>query len=449
MDTPRFLPAHPDRLDRVAGPWASLFGEHSRNAIAGWSNAAFGQWHTRRKLGRLVVHIPRHPDAVERVLLANAANYHKPRIVKKLIAPLVGRGLLSADGELWRTQRKIVAPSFAPGAVAGLIATMAHAARGAMSDWPERGTIDVAQTATDTTMRIIAEALFSADPRLVTPQATRHIAAALEAAGSVRLSAILGLPTLRLTRVARAGARGQRYLRETLTAIVRERGPEGGEDFLGGMIRDLNTRFSRSEATALAIDNAATFYLAGHETTANTLCWAAYLMAGAPQVQERAREEAKAALTGDPATLPQRLPYLKQVVDEALRLYPPAPRFDREAVADDMLAGEPVGAGDIVSIWPWLIHRHRHLWDDPDAFDPDRFAPGREADRHRFQYLPFGAGPRICVGARFAQTEALVILAHWIAARRFALVEGAPPDPVGLVTLRPRGGLKLTLSPAD
>ncbi|GGO92322.1 cytochrome P450 [Stakelama pacifica] len=449
MESPAAPPVHPERLDRMAGPWASLFGEHARNAIAGWSNAAFDQWHTRRRLAGLVVHIPRHPDAVQRVLLDNAANYAKPRIVRKLIAPLVGRGLLSAEGELWRTQRKIVAPSFAPGAVAALTGTMAQAARAAMTDWPDSGTIDIARTATDTTMRIIAEALFSGDPRLVTPQATKHIAAALEAAGSVRLTAILGLPTLRLNHVARAGARGQRYLRETLTAIVRERGPEGGEDFLGGMIRDLHQRYPGGEAVALAIDNAATFYLAGHETTANALCWASYLMAGAPGVQERAREEARAALTGDAATLPERLPYLRQILDEALRLYPPAPRFDREALGDDVLAGETVRAGEIVSIWPWLIHRHRRLWENADAFNPERFAPGSEKTRHRFQFLPFGAGPRICVGARFATVEALVILAHWLSERRFALVPGEVPDPVGQVTLRPRGGLRLQLSTVD
>lgn len=232
-----------------------------------------------------------------------------------------------------------------------------------------------------------------------------------------------------------------------LTAIVRERGPEGGGDFLGGMIRDLHQRFPPAEATALAIDNAATFFVAGHETTANALTWSIYLMAGDPRVQDRARAEALAALGGDPETLPDRLPYLRQVLDEALRLYPPAPRFEREAVADDELHGVAVRKGDIVSIWPWLLHRHQKLWDDPDGFDPDRFAPDRASERHRFQYIPFGGGPRVCVGARFATVEALVILAHWLAARRFALVEGFDVDPLGSVTLRPRGGLQVEISP--
>jgi cytochrome P450 len=437
----RFVPVHPPRPAKLAPGWAGLFNEHSRNSVAGWSELAFTEWHTRRSVIGTIVHIPRHPDAIERVLLTNAANYEKPRIVKRVVAPLIGRGLVSSDGELWRTQRKIVAPSFAPGSVQRLVGLIAAAAGRSVSAWPAAGRIDVAATATDTTMRIIAAALFSNDPRLTTDAATRHIEAALIAAGQVRLMALIGMPGIRLTRVARAGGRGQRYLRETLTAIVRERGAEGGDDFLGGMIRNLRERFSPAEATALAIDNAATFYVAGHETTANALAWSIYLMAGDPAVQDRARAEAVAALTGDGETLPDRLPYLRQVLDEAMRLYPPAPRFEREAMADDELHGVPIAKGDIVSVWPWLLHRHRKLWDDADAFDPERFAPGREGERHRFQYIPFGGGPRVCVGARFATVEALVILAHWLAARRFALAPGHVVDPLGSVTLRPRGGI--------
>lgn len=443
--TARFIPAHPPRTERQAPFWAGFFGERARNAVSGWSHGAFETWHTRRRLLRIVVHFPRHPDAIERLLLTNAANYQKPRIIKKLLMPMLGSGLLTADGALWRSQRKVVAPSFAPGAVATLAGAMAEAARRRMRTWPREGRIDIAAEATGTTMRIIADTLFSGDPRLTTPEASRHISAALQAAAAARLTAILGIPPLGLTRSIREGKRGRRYLRAALTSIVEERGGEGGDDFLGGMIRDLHGRFPAEEANALAIDNAATFYLAGHETTANALAWAVYLLAGAPEVQERARAEALAAVDGDPATLADRLPYLRQVLDETLRLYPPAPRFDREAVAADVLHGEAIGAGDIVSIWPWVIHRHRQLWDDADAFDPDRFAPGADAGRHRFQYIPFGGGPRTCVGARFAIVEALVILAHWLAARRFAPAEGHVVAPVGTVTLRPGGGLPIDI----
>ena len=126
-----------------------------------------------------------------------------------------------------------------------------------------------------------------------------------------------------------------------------------------------------------------------------------------------------------------------------MRLYPPAPRFDREALADDELAGVPIAKGELVSIWSWVIHRHRKLWNDPDAFDHTRFAPEARAKLHRFQYLPLGGGPRVCVGARFATMEALLILARWLSVRRFTLPPGWQPDPVGAVTLRPRGGMIL------
>jgi cytochrome P450 len=137
---------------------------------------------------------------------------------------------------------------------------------------------------------------------------------------------------------------------------------------------------------------------------------------------------------------------MRMLLDGAQRGYPPAPRLDREAMADDELAGRPVRRGDLVSIWPYVLHRHRAFWDDPDAFDPDRFTSDRRATVHRFQYLPFGAGPRVCVGARFAIVEALIVLAHWLTARCFAVRPGPRPVPVGRVTLRPGRGMPLTVS---
>src|SRR5690606_4419563 len=179
------------------------------------------------------------------------------------------------------------------------------------------------------------------------------------------------------------------------------------------------------QALELAIDNAATFYLAGHETTANATSWTLYLLSEQPDLQHQVAEEAAAALAaGVDVDLPDSLPLLRMVVEESLRLYPPVPRFDREALGADRLGDHEVRAGDIVSIWPWLIHRHRKLWDDPDGFDWQRFAPGGGQSRHRFQYLPFGAGPRTCVGARFAMAEALTILAIWLARWRFTPVPG-------------------------
>jgi cytochrome P450 len=423
-------------------------GEHARNGVAGWSELAFDSWYLKRNVLGTVVHLPRRPDMVEHVLLTNAANYVRPRMVRRIFAPFIGEGLFNSNAELWRTQRKLVAASFAPGAVAQLTSLMAEGAARQIAGWPQRGTIDIAQVATETTLRIIADALFSSDPRITTPEAMAHIEAALVAVGRIRVAALLGFPNLRIGRVAKRGERGREYLRATLEAIVAERGPDGGPGFLGGLIRDLHDRFSPEQARRLAVDNAATFYVAGHETTATALAWSIYLLSNTPEIQDRARAEAQAALAGGGlATVAERLPYLRQVLDEAMRLYPPAPRIEREAAGDDEFCGIGVREGEHVSIWPWVIHRHRQLWDNPDAFDPDRFAPGSEASRHRFQYIPFGGGPRVCVGARFATIEALVVLAHWLSARRFAPLPGFTPNPVATVTLRPQGGLPVEVMP--
>jgi cytochrome P450 len=439
-----FTPVHPPRPPHYRGVWRSLVGENARNGVAGWSEQAFEDWYVRRNVLGTIVHIPRRPDMIERVLRGNAGNYGRPQMVKRIFRGSIGDGLFNADGELWRTQRKLVAASFAPAAVARLSGLMADAAARTTTGWPERGRIDIARAATETTMQIIADVLFSGDPRIMTEAAIRHIEAALIGVGRMRIMALLGFPELRIGRIARAGLRGRRFLRRTLETLVHERGPGGGpqQDFMSGLIRDLHEIFPPEQAERLAVDNAATFYIAGHETTATALSWTVYLLANAPEAQEQARAEAVAALQADDLqSLPDRLPYLRQILEEAMRLYPPAARIEREAIDDDDLCGMPIRKGDHVSIWPWVVHRHKRLWENSDSFDPDRFAPGTEAGRHRFQYIPFGGGPRVCVGARFATTEALIILAYWLAARRFRMVEGFVPDPVATVTLRPQGGM--------
>jgi cytochrome P450 len=318
-----------------------------------------------------------------------------------------------------------------------------------MAKWDSAAPVDMQAQSTATTMAVISDSLFAGDRRLTSVEAMAHIAAALEAFSEARLQAVLGLPIIPITAKARAGRRGQIYLRQTLTQVVRERLPGGtGDDFLGRLIRALLDRFDAAEAEALAVDNAATFYLAGHETTANAITWTLFLLSELAELQEEAAAESQAALGdgGDDSDLPDRLPLLRRIVEESMRLYPPVPRLDRQAVAADRLSGGDVAPGDIVSIWPWLVHRNRNLWDNADAFDPDRFTPERKAERHRFQYLPFGGGPRLCVGARFAMAEALTILAHWLVRWRFAPVPGREVRPSGMVTLRPAGGLPLLLS---
>ena len=448
--TKAFVPPHPPRRPGPVAVWRGLVGERARTLVYGWSERAFREPYMMRNVLGYRVHIPLDPDAVQRVLLDNAANYQKPQLVKRLLDPVIGRGLLSSDGSLWREQRRIVAASFTPPAVDALVPVFAEVAGEAAAGWGE-GVRDVAREATAATMRVISNALFSGDQRLTSNAAMAHIAAALDGVSEARLQVLLNLPMIPVSLRGYRGRRGQVYLRRTLAALVRERLAGGApDDFVTNMIQALGERFPAEEAVALAVDNAATFYLAGHETTANTVTWTLYLLAEQPELQDSAAAEAADALAaGLDSALPDRLPMLRMIVEESLRLYPPAPRFDREAVAADHLGEHEVRPGDLVSIWPWLLHRHAKLWDEPDAFDHRRFAPEARLGRHRFQYIPFGGGPRTCVGARFAMAEALTILAAWLARYRFAPVPGREVRLSGAVTLRPAGGMPLTLSLRD
>lgn len=427
--------------------WRGFFGERARTAVYGWSELAFTADYFKRNVLGHTVHVVLKPEWVERVLLDNAANYEKPRLVKRILAPTIGRGLLSSDGELWRAQRKIVAASFTPPAVDALVPVFARVGRTMAEVW-QQGTRDIAIEATTATMTVISEALFSGDPRLTSRKAMDHITHAMEGVSEARLQVLLGLPLVPFSARGFRGHRGIRFLRRTLSEVVGERlSPGAPQDFVTDVIRALMERFSREEALELAVDNAATFYLAGHETTANATTWTLYLLSEQPELQERAAREAQAAFSmGRDADLPDRLPLLRAILEESLRLYPPVPRFDREAVAADKLGPHEVQPGDLVSIWPWIIHRHQKLWSDPDAFDAERFMPERRMAYHRFQYLPFGGGPRTCVGARLAMAEALTILAIWLSQWRFSPVPRREVRVSGMVTLRPKGVLPLILA---
>ena len=425
-----------------------MYGERLRSVVHGIAEPAFDVMYRRTRFLHLTLHVVNAPDMIARVLLDHSTNYVRPRLTRQILKPVVGNGLLSAEGEDWRKQRRIVAPTFAPTAVAGMAARMADATVRNIQLWPAgRTKLDMDKVATATTMAVIADTLFSGDARLASGEAAQHIENVVSAAGQARLMAMIGLQSYDFSPTMVRARRSRRWLRETLTTLVRERGTGEGDDFFGGLIRTLHDSFPAEQASALAVDNAITFYAAGHETTATALSWAIYLLAAQPNLQEQVRAEAVDALRGDVSTLADRLPILRQVLDETLRLYPSAVQIIREAVADDDLGGNPIARGDLMMIYPWVVHRHRKLWADPDAFDHTRFAPTAKARLHRFQYIPFGAGPRICVGARFATTEALVILAHWLVARRFLLPDGSLPIPTGTVTLRPKGGMPLFVEP--
>src|SRR5262249_41866611 len=211
--------------------------------------------------------------------------------------------------------------------------------------------------------------------------------------------------------------------------------------------KDAETGRSLSEAEVKS--NIITFIAAGHETTANALAWSLYLLSQSPEWSERVAAEARRELGAgrmreDAA---DRLIETRAVIEEAIRLYPPLAAISREAIAADELAGETVAAGTTVVIAPYVLHRHRQLWDDPDVFDPTRFLPGAREAIDRYGYLPFGAGPRICIGATFALQEAALVLATVMRRFELRLAPGFAVWPLQRVTLRPRGGLPMRVTP--
>ncbi len=446
--TAQFIPAQPMRTPDWVPTWHSYFGERMRNSVYGWPEPAFDILYKKRSILGKPAHIISDPDGIGRIFLDNRDNYPRPGLARRILTPVVGNGLLSADGEDWRIQRRIVAPTFAPAAVARMADVIAQAARQQVAGWSASTVrLDMAQEATQATMQIIADALFSGDARLASGEASSHIDHLISSAGQARLTTMLGLSDYDPSPNMRRARKGRAYLRTTLSDVVKQRGPSGGgDDFFGGLIRSLHEQFPADVAETLAVDNAITFYVAGHETTSNALAWTIYLLAAQPELQALAREEALAAIKGDVSTLAERTPLLRQILDESMRLYPPAPQLTREAQGDDELCGQRIRKGDLILVYPWVVHRHRQLWTNPDAFDHTRFSAEAKAIHHRYQYIPFGAGPRVCVGARFALVEAQIILAHWLSAKQFSLTPGFKPDPVGSVTLRPRGGMLLLVA---
>jgi cytochrome P450 len=222
---------------------------------------------------------------------------------------------------------------------------------------------------------------------------------------------------------------------DLLTLLLTARDPETG------------TLFGEEEI----FDNVMTFIFAGHETTANTLAWTLYLLSQFPDADARIAQESRSTLQGRAAgtdDLPS-LVYTRMVLEESMRLYPPAPLLAREALERDTVGGHVVEPRTVLLVSPWVIHRHHLLWDDPEYFDPERFASGKREKIHRFAYIPFGAGPRICIGMGFAMQEAVICLATMIQHWRFELVPGHPVMPLARITLRPQYGLKMRLHKRD
>ena len=397
---------------------------------------------------------PRHgylitnPADVRHVLQDNARNYQKSPLYQKLRMHL-GNGLLTSEGEFWLRQRRIAQPAFHRQHVAALAQVMTEAAHETDVRWQalaQRGrAVDIDEEMMRLTRTIVVRALLGSDLGPYTDRLdaawtliNEYIGEDFWALGFTRW-----LPTPKRRRFEAA----RRLLREAVDYVIaeRRRHPSGSPDLLSMLLtaRDDDTGEGMSDEQ-LRVE-VTTFLLAGQETTSLALTWIWYLLSQHPDARLRLEAELDTVLgerLPEYADLAQ-LPFTRMVIDEAMRLYPPAWGFSREALGDDELGGYPLPRGWIAFVVPFVLHRLPSLWDDPETFDPDRFLPERSADRPKFAYVPFGAGPRQCIGNQFALMEAQLIVATLARRYRLRLAPGHTVDPWPLITLRPRYGMPM------
>jgi len=387
------------------------------------------------------------PEYIEHVLLTNQANYRKSPFLRNILGPLLGEGLLISEGEFWRRQRRIAAPAFHSKRVAGFVTAMASCTETMLARWHTTAQpFDIASEMMALTLNIIARTMFSRDVigdveavRRLTDVVVRLPPSLLDLFGFPQW-----LPRRRPSAYRRAIAEFEalvaRFLAERadgvdrgdlLSMLLAVRDPETGQGMSAKQVRD----------------EILTIFLAGHETTANALSWTWYLLARHLGAEARLHEEVDRVLGG---RLPSAadladLKWTRMVIEEAMRLYPPAHTISRTAIGEDRIGGVRVPPGALITMSPYLTHRNPKLWPEPERFDPERFAPQAAAQRHRFAYLPFGGGPRICIGNSFAMAEAQVIVAALAQRYRFRLATSHTVEPIGLITLRPRNGIWVTL----
>ncbi len=394
-------------------------------------------------------HMVTDPEAIRAIVLERVDLYPKSEVTKSLLRPAIGESLFIAEGADWRWQRRSAAPAFSHRNVSNLAPIMSAAAERSAERIAAAGrrAVDLAEEMVRTTFDVIAEVTFSGEGGMEADAVHAAIDTYITEAGRVSFFDVLGLPDW-IPRPGRDLAipdmERTREIADSAVEARRARGPSAVPDLLDLLLSGQDVETGRRMSTAELRDNLLTFIVAGHETTALTLAWALYLCAFDPDAQDHAREEAQAVLGGRDAASAddiRHLTYTRQIVDEALRLYPPAAMVSRTAMAQDRLCGAEIRPGDTVIIPIYALHRSKLLWQDPDSFCPARFADRKAIPR--YSYLPFGDGPRICIGASFALQEAVIILATLLSRFRFTPVRGRDPSPVQILTLRPEGGVWL------
>ena len=406
-----------------------------------------------------------HPDLIEQVLVTQAKHFVK-HFGLRVYKPVLGKGLVTSEGDFWRRQRKLSAPAFQAGRLAGYARDMASSTAAMLDTWRDEARKgddgaqvrqrDVHAEMMRLTLEIACRTLFGADA-CPDPHAVGHAMEESLRALDVRFGRLFPVPDWFPTPANLRLRRALRSLDEVVGGIIARRRASSGSagddngrnDLLSTLLRARDEDDGSGMTDAQLLDEVRTIFLAGHETTALALTYAMYLLAMNPEAQGRLHAELVAVLGGRPPAyedLP-RLTYARNVVTEAMRLYPPADVLGREAVVDCVVGGVPVPRGTTVFMSQWVMHHDPRYFPDPDRFDPGRWTPEFERALPRFAYFPFGGGPRFCIGQSFATAEAVLVLASVCQQFEFAPVPGFQLELWPSITLRPRGSVPLLVSP--
>lgn len=451
MTEPAALPVRVPLVTQPLGLLASLAAAR-RNILSIIPEIATRQPMVSGKTGARW-HMVMDPEALRRVLLENLDDYPKSNVTKNLLRPAIGESLFVAEGAHWRWQRRAATPVFTHRNIANLGPIMTAAAERASQRVAQAGAraINMHDEMVQATFEVISDVTFSGDEGFDRAAVHHAIDSYIAEAGRVSLLDMFSAPDW-VPRPGRLFAgRAVKQMKQLADQAISGRQREANHaipDLLDLLLAGEDPETKRRMTTPELRDNLLAFIVAGHETTALTLSWALYLCAFDPDIQDRARAEAQAALPdGAAATAGDvaNMPFIRMIIDEALRLYPPAALISRTAQRADTLGGRDIRAGDTVILPIYALHRNHLLWDAPDSFNPDRFAERKSIPR--FTYLPFGDGPRICIGASFALQEAVIILGTLLSRYRFTPVPGRAPKPVMVLTLRPEGGVWLQAEP--
>ena len=392
------------------------------------------------------------PALIKAVLLDERDKFRKLAQIR-LLGPLLGRGILTSEDAEWRWQRQAAAPIFRPQELASFVPAFVRCAERAVERWRRDGGAVRSMDAdvTRLTLEVVAETLLPGGDERFMGTLQQSLRRMQRSGGWDILYASMNVPRWVPRPGMRRGRIEARAMREAVTRRLRayRAGAVRDDDLVARLIAARDPESGRAMDEEQLVDNLLTFYLAGHETTAKAIAWTLYLLARSPQWTATLEAEIESVAGRAPVRAEHldRLPCVQQVLKESMRLYPPVPMISRQAVADARLGGHPIPAGTSVLIPVYAIHRHAARWERPHELDPTRFSPERERAIPRYQYMPFGAGPRICIGMPFAMMEATAIIATLLQQARFEWAGREEPRPVARVTLIPRGGMPMRVTP--